>query len=98
MPADIEKFRMLAEYSRSQMTKVVVDIEPHIIATPEHLARILHLADIAIFNYDGFIRGYAAEPDFTLLHDIQDEYQLEAVVVTLDVRGVIAVKGNEQVK
>ncbi|MGQ7115799.1 hypothetical protein ACUOFC_63700, partial [Escherichia sp. TWPC-MK] len=47
---------------------------------------------------DGFIRGYAAEPDFTLLHDIQDEYQLEAVVVTLDVRGVIAVKGNEQVK
>lgn len=80
------------------MTKVVVDIEPHIIATPEHLARILHLADIAIFNYDGFIRGYATEPDFTLLHDIQDEYQLDAVVVTLDVRGVIAVKGNEQVK
>ncbi|EEZ6613424.1 carbohydrate kinase family protein, partial [Escherichia coli] len=61
-------------------------------------ARILHLADIAIFNYDGFIRGYATEPDFTLLHDIQDEYQLDAVVVTLDVRGVIAVKGNEQVK
>lgn len=98
MPANIEKFRMLAQYAHSQTTKVVVDIEPHIVATPERLASILQLADIAIFNYDGFIRGYAAEPDCALLHDIQEDYQLDAIVVTLDARGVIAVKGNEQVQ
>lgn len=98
MPHDIEKFTKLAEYAHSVGTKVVVDIEPHIASTPERLNAILTLTDIAIFNYDGFVTGHGIEPDFSSLTQVQEHYQLEAVVVTLDEKGVIAVKGEERAR
>lgn len=98
MPANLEKFQPLAEFARTADTRVVVDIEPHIASTPQRLEAILQLADIAIFNYDGFLAGCAVDPDFAALRQLQEKYHLDAVVVTLDARGAIAVKGHEEAK
>lgn len=91
MPADIEKFQKLADCAHQSGTKIVVDIEPHIASTPERLNTILSLSDIAIFNQAGFFVGCGKTPEVENLRSLQQQYQLDAVVVTLDADGVIAV-------
>lgn len=95
MPADINKFEKLVKFARRSKTKVVVDIEPHIASTPERLSTILTLSNIAIFNKAGFIAGCNMEPEIDNLRQLQQQYQLDAVVVTLDAEGVVAVTENE---
>lgn len=95
MPADIEKFQKLAECAHKSKTKIVVDIEPHIASTPERLHTILSLSDIAIFNQAGFLVGCGEKPEIENLRRLQQKYQLDAVVVTLDADGVVAVTEYE---
>lgn len=95
MPSDIRKFKKLAECARRSNTKVVVDIEPHIASSNEVLDTILSLSDIIIFNQAGFITGYDIKPDIRSLQKIQKKYNLDALVVTLDADGVIAVTEYE---
>lgn len=95
MPSDIDKFQKIATYAQQAKTKIIVDIEPHIASTPERLSRILSLADIVIFNKAGFIFGCGEEPEIENLQRLRQQYQLDAVVVTLDAEGVVAVTASE---
>lgn len=98
MPSDIDKFQKIAAYARQAKTKIIVDIEPHIAGTSERLHAILSLADIVIFNRAGFISGCGDEPQEEHLQRLRQKYQLDAVVVTLDAEGVIAVTEYESEK
>ncbi|ROP49005.1 ribokinase/sulfofructose kinase [Enterobacter sp. BIGb0383] len=98
MPSDIDKFQKMAALAQQAKTKIIVDIEPHIAGTPERLNTIFSLADIVIFNKAGFISGCGEEPEPESLQRLRQQYQLDAVVVTLDAEGVVAVTENESEK
>ncbi|MBZ0058982.1 MULTISPECIES: carbohydrate kinase family protein [unclassified Leclercia] len=96
MPGDLEKYAIQAKYARSQGTKVAVDIEPHIATNKQQMADILNLADIAIFNRDGFIASSKCDPDWPVLHAMRRKYSLSALVVTCGAKGVMAVTEDEE--
>ncbi|EOF7805584.1 MULTISPECIES: carbohydrate kinase family protein [Klebsiella] len=98
MPGDLEKYTVQAQYARSQNTLVAVDIEPHIASDKEQLAKILNLADIAIFNQDGFTASSHCDPEFPVLHALRRKYSLSALVVTCGADGVIAVSAQEEAR
>lgn len=95
MPSDVQKFKRLADCAHQSNTKVVVDIEPHIASSQEVLNTILSLSDVVIFNQAGFIAGYDLKPSLEKLKDLQKRYDLDALVVTLDADGVMAVTEHE---
>lgn len=96
MPGDLEKYTIQAQYARSHNTLVAVDIEPHIASDKQQLAKILSLANIAIFNHDGFTASSHCDPEFAVLHALRRKYSLSALVVTCGAEGVIAVTEKEE--
>jgi len=98
MPGDLDKYTIQASYAHSQNTQVAVDIEPHIASNKEQLAKILNLADIAIFNQDGFTASCHCDPEWRVLHALRRKYSLSALVVTCGAEGVIAVTAQEEAR
>lgn len=96
MPSDLEKFRALSSLCRNAQTRIAVDIEPHISGTPENLDAIMKLTDVAIFNAEGYTKSYERAPSFKHLSMLREKYQLDALVVTRDAEGVMAVTEDAQ--
>ena len=98
MPGDLDKYAIQAQYAHAHNTLVAVDIEPHIASDKEQLAKILSLADIAIFNQDGFTASCNCDPEWPVLHALRRKYSLSTLVVTCGAAGVIAVTEQEEAR
>ncbi|EOZ9299950.1 hypothetical protein A3462_05905 [Enterobacter bugandensis] len=97
MPAQLEKFRVLARYAKEKNTEVIVDIESHIKNSHENIDEILSLSDIAIFNKEGFRSSLKKEPERKFLRELVEIFNLKSIVVTCGSNGVVACNGNSHV-
>ncbi len=97
MPAQLEKFRVLARYAKEKNTEVIVDIESHIKNSHQNINEILNLSDIAIFNKDGFRSSLQKEPEKFFLRNLVEKFNLKTLVVTCGSNGVIACNCNSYV-